>query len=425
MDDIPLTALGLVLAVLLVTSGFFAMAETAMMASNRYRLRALADNDHHGAQLALALLAQTDKLLGVILLFNTLINAGIATLAGIITIRLFGEEEWALGLGTLAISFLILVFAEITPKVIGASYPDRLAMGSAYALKPILAASRPVVSFVNLFVAALLRAFRLTSSSTHGAAQPLSPGELRALVLESSHSIPGQHRDILLNLFELEQVTVEDIMVPRGDIEYIDIETPIEDVQAQLATSYHTRLPVVSGDPSNVIGILHQRRLLACALKAPLDIETLRAQLAAPYFIPAATPVYSQLQFFRENRQRQGLVVDEYGELLGLVTLEDIIEEIVGKFTTSIPGAAVEFAWDEDGIALVDGSHSLRELNRLLTLNLPLEGPKTLSGLIIEYLQEIPEAGVCMRIAGVTMEIVQTQDRRIKIVKLFRPGEST
>jgi Mg2+/Co2+ transporter CorB len=423
MDDIPLAALALVLAVLLVTSGFFAMAETAMMASNRYRLRALADTDHHGAQLALALLAQTDKLLGVILLFNTLINAGIATLAGIITIRLFGEEEWALGLSTLAISFLILVFAEITPKVIGASYPDRLAIGSAYALKPILAASRPVVSFVNLFVAALLRVFRLTPSSAHGA-QPLSPAELRALVLESSHSIPGQHRDILLNLFELEQVTVEDIMVPRGDIEYIDIEAPIEDIQTQLATSYHTRLPVVSGDPSNVIGVLHQRRLLASALKAPLDLETLHAQLAAPYFIPAATPVYAQLQFFRENRQRQGLVVDEYGELLGLVTLEDIIEEIVGKFTTSMPGATVEFAWDEDGVALVDGSHSLRELNRLLALDLPLEGPKTLSGLIIEHLQEIPEAGVCMRIAGVAMEIVQTQDRRIKIVKLFRPDES-
>jgi Mg2+/Co2+ transporter CorB len=420
MDDIPLTALGLVLAVLLILSGFFAMAETAMMASNRYRLRALADDDHRGAQLALKLLGQTDRLLGVILLFNTFINAGIATLAGIITIELFGDEKWALGLGTALISFLILVFAEITPKVIGASYPDKLAMASGYVLRPILAASRPVVSFVNLFVAGLLRIFRLTPQSAH-AAQTLSPTELRILVLESSHGIPRQHRDILLNLFELEQVTVEDIMVPRGDMEFIDIETPIEHIQAQLATSYHTRLPVVAGDPGNVIGVLHQRRLLASALKAPLDIETLRAQMADPYFIPAATPVYTQLQFFRENRQRQGLVVDEYGELLGLVTLEDIIEEIVGKFTTSMPGATVEFAWDEEGVALVDGSHSLRELNRLLGLELPLDGPKTLSGLVVEYLQEIPETGVCLRIAGVAMEIVQTQDRRIKIVKLFQP----
>jgi Mg2+/Co2+ transporter CorB len=420
MDDIPLTVLGLVLAVLLILSGFFAMAETAMMASNRYRLRALADDDHRGAQLALKLLGQTDRLLGVILLFNTFINAGIATLAGIITIELFGDEKWALGLGTALVSFLILVFAEITPKVIGASYPDKLAMASGYVLRPILAASRPVVSFVNLFVAGLLRIFRLTPQSAH-TAQTLSPTELRILVLESSHGIPRQHRDILINLFELEQVTVEDIMVPRGDMEFIDIETPIEHIQAQLATSYHTRLPVVAGDPGNVIGVLHQRRLLASALKAPLDIETLRAQMADPYFIPAATPVYTQLQFFRENRQRQGLVVDEYGELLGLVTLEDIIEEIVGKFTTSMPGATVEFAWDEEGVALVDGSHSLRELNRLLGLELPLDGPKTLSGLVVEYLQEIPETGVCLRIAGVAMEIVQTQDRRIKIVKLFQP----
>ena len=420
MDDVPLGALGLVLAILLILSGFFAMAETAMMASNRYRLRALADGGHQGAQLTLQLLAQTDRLLGVILLFNTFINAGIATLAGIITIELFGEEKWALGVGTLLISFLILVFAEITPKVIGAGHPDKLAIGSAYALKPILAASRPIVSFVNLFVAGLLRLLRLVPT-IDPSVQALSPAELRALVLESGHNIPRQHRDILINLFELEQVTVEDIMVPRGEIEFIDIEAPIEEIQAQLATSYHTRLPVVAGDPGNVVGILHQRRLLSCALGAPLNVATLRAQLGEPYFIPAATPVYTQLQFFRENRQRQGLVVDEYGELQGLVTLEDIIEEIVGKFTTSMPGAAADSVWTHDGTALVDGGHSLRELNRLLGLSLPLNGPKTLNGLIIEHLREIPESDVCLRIGDVGMEIVQTQDRRIKMVKLFRP----
>jgi Mg2+/Co2+ transporter CorB len=421
--DIPLTAFAFVLAVLLVLSGFFAMAETAMMACNRYRLRARAEQGHRGAQLTLELLAKTDKLLGVILLFNTFINAGIATLAGFITIQLFGDEEWVLGAGTAVISFLILVFAEITPKVVGARYPDRLAVGSAYILTPILMASNPLVSFVNLFVAGLLGLLRLKPPNGHGT-QPLSPAELRALVLESGHAIPRQHRDILLNLFELEQVTVEDIMVPRGDMEFVDIEAPMEDIQAQLATSYHTRLPVVAGDPGNVVGILHQRRLLASALSGPLDSAALRAQLVEPYFIPAATPVYTQLQFFRENRQRQGLVVDEYGEILGLVTLEDIIEELVGKFTTSMPGASADSVWDTDGAALVDGSHSLRELNRRLGLNLPLDGPRTLSGLIVEYLQDIPEADICLRIAGVAMEIVQTQDRRIKIVKLFRPAKA-
>ena len=421
MEDIPITALTGTLIVLLILSAFFSMTETSMMAANRYRLRHLAGEGHRGARLALDLLDRTDKMLGVILLGNNLVNAAAATLVSIIAIDMFGEEKWALGVGTVAITFLILVFSEITPKIIGATYADRLALVLGFLLWPLLRAVYPVVWFVNLFAAGLLKLMRLQPKPGQESAH-LSPQELRALVLES-RGIPGQHRDILVNLFELEQVTVEDIMVPRGDIEYIDIEAPLDEVQAQLSTSYHTRLPVVSGDPSNVVGILHQRRLLASALKAPLDIEMLRGQLTVPYFIPAATPVYAQLQFFRENRQRQGLVVDEYGELLGLVTLEDIIEEIVGKFTTSMPGATVEFGWDDEGVTLVDGSHSLRELNRLLGIGLPLDGPKTLSGLIVEYLQEIPETGVCLRIAGVAMEIVQTQDRRIKIVKLLRPTE--
>ena len=424
MDDIPLIALGLVLVVLLALSGFFAMAETAMMASNRHRLRARADQNHRGARLALALLGQTDKLLGVILLFNTLINAGIATLAGYMAVEIVGDEEWALGAGALVISFLILVFAEITPKVIGASYPDKLAMGSAYVLTPILVACKPVVSFINLFVAGMLRVFHLRPAAD-STSQALSGEELRALVLEAGHAAPKQHRDILINMFDLERVTVEDIMVPRGEIEFIDIKAPIEEIQAQLATSYHTRLPVVAGEPGNVIGVLHQRRLLASILHEPLlDAAVLRQQLAKPYFIPSATQVYAQLQFFRENRQRMGLVVDEYGELQGLVTLEDIIEEIVGKFTTSMPGANAESSWDVDGAALVDGGRSLRELNRLLDLELPLDGPKTLSGLIVDYLQDIPETDVCLRIAGIAMEIVQTQDRRIKIVKLYRPEKA-
>jgi Mg2+/Co2+ transporter CorB len=423
LDDIPLTAQAFILAVLLVLSGFFAMAETAMMASNRYRLRALAEHGHRGARLALALLGQTDKLLGVILLFNTLINAAIATLAGFVAIHLFGDEKWVLGVGTLVISFLILVFAEITPKVVGATYPDKLATASSYLLTPILKVSNPIVSLVNVLVAGLLRVLHLRP---HGAAhtQPLSPEELRTLVLESGHTVPRQHRDILVNLFDLERVTIEDIMIPRREIELIDIQAPIDEIQIQLATSYHTRLPVVDGDPGNVLGVVHQRRLFAGVLQAPLDLGMLRAQLAKPYFIPAATPVYTQLQFFRDNHQRLGLVVDEYGEIQGLVTLEDIIEEIVGKFTTGMPGAGADSAWDEKGTAMVDGGHTLRELNRRLDLELPLDGPKTLSGLIIEYLQDIPEADVCLRIAGIAMEIIQTRNRRIKMVKLYRPQKT-
>lgn len=420
MEDIPISALALALIVLLVLSGFFSMTETSMMASNRYRLRHLASQGHRGARLALELLGRADKMLGVILLGNNLVNAAAATLVSVITIELFGEDKWALGAGTLAITFAILVFSEITPKIIGASYADRLATVLGFLIWPLLRAVYPVVWFVNLFATALLRLFRLKPAAMAETPR-LTAEELRSVVLESSHFIPAQHRAILSNLFDLEHVTVEDIMVPRGEIELIDIKAPIEDIQAQLATSYHTRLPVVAGDPGNVVGILHQRRLLASALHGGLDTAGLRAQLSKPYFIPASTPVYAQLQFFRENRQRLGLVVDEYGELQGLVTLEDIIEEIVGKFTTSMPGASADFSWDEQGTALVDGGHNLRELNRLLGVEFPLDGPKTLSGLIVEHLQDIPETEVGLRIAGVPMEIVQTQDRRIKIVKLYRP----
>ncbi len=424
MDEIPLAALAGTLVLLLIFSAFFSMTETSMMAANRYRLRHLASQGNRGARLALDLLARTDKMLGVILLGNNLVNVGAATLVSIITIELFGEEKWALGIGTLVTTFAILVFSEITPKIIGAAYADRLALVLGYLLWPLLRAAYPVVWFVNLFASGLLKVLGLKPGTGQESSR-LSPEELRAMVLESSHAIPRQHRDILLNMFELEQVTVADIMVPRGDMEFIDIEAPIEEIQTQLATSYHTRLPVVAGDPGNIVGILHQRRLLGSALGGALDRDALRSQLVEPYFIPSATPVYAQLQFFRENRQRQGLVVDEYGELLGLVTLEDIVEELVGKFTTSMPGSSAESVWDADGTTLVDGGHSLRELNRRLGLDLPLDGPKTLSGLIVEHLQDIPETDVCLRIGGVAMEIVQAQDRRIKIVKLFRPTTAT
>ncbi|HUW37589.1 MAG TPA: CNNM domain-containing protein [Rhodocyclaceae bacterium] len=423
MEDIPLSAQLVALIVLLAVAGFFSLAETAMMAANRYRLRAKRQAGQRGAKMALELLAKTNKLLGIILLFNTLTNAAAATLAGLITVRMFGEEKWALGAGTLVITFLILVFSEITPKVIGATYPDRLAAGVSYVLAPLLRLFNPVVAFVNLFVTAMLKLLRLKTGAGHEA-QQLSPEELRALVLEGSHFIPHQHQTMLLNLFDLERISVEDIMKPRGEIEAIDIGAPLEKIREQIGTSFHRRLPVYEDDPSNIVGILLQRRLLASALAGELTVENLREHLAEPYFIPAATPIYAQLQFFKENRQRFGLVVDEYGELEGLVTLEDIIEEIIGKFTTSVPGSSTELAWsDVDGehSVLVDGGRSLRELNRALDLNFPLDGPKTLNGLILEHLQDIPESGLSVKIGGVPMEIVQTQDRRIRMVRVFQP----
>ncbi len=391
-----------------------------MMATNRYRLKAAAGRGERGARLVLELLGQTDRLLGVVLLFNTLINAATATLAGYLSGELFGEEKWVLGTATLLVSFLILVFAEITPKVIGANYPDTLAPFSAYILRPLLRLVSPVIWFVNLFVNAMLGALRLKRAQGHDHTS-LSLEELRALVLESGNFIPRKHHSILLNLFDLEGITVEDAMTPRGSIEAIDLAAPLEAIREQLATSYHTRLLVYEDEPGNVLGIVHLRRLMGAALAGDLDRERLRAELSKPYFIPASTPIYTQLQYFQEKQERMALVVDEYGDLLGLITLEDIIEEMIGKFTSSHPGGNRALRWDAQGTVVVDGTRPLRELNRALDLNLPLDGPKTLNGLILEHFEDIPDGGVSLRIAGVHVEVVHTEDRKVKTVRLFRP----
>ncbi len=420
MDNLPLSVHFGALIVLLILSGFFSIAETSMMALNRYRLKHLVKLGHRGAVLASSLLARTDRLLGVILLGNNLVNAAAAVLVSVIAVRLFGESEVALGLGTLAITFLILVFAEITPKVIGAAHAERIAFAVSYLLTPLLRLLYPVVWFVNLFVSALLWLLRFKPAAG-GEPQRLSAEELRSLVLEAAHYIPKKHRSILVNLFDLERITVEDVMTPRAQIEAIDLEAPLARITEQIATSYHTRLLVYRNELGNIAGILHLRKVLALMRDGELERDKLAALLTEPYFIPASTPLFAQLQYFQENRQRFALVVDEYGELQGLMTLEDIIEEIIGEFTTNAPSIATVRAWDKSDSALVEGASHLRELNRKLNLALPLDGPKTLNGLILEHFQDIPEAGVSLKIAGVPMEIVQTQDRVVRTVRLFKP----
>lgn len=396
------------------------MAETAMMASNRYRLRHLAQQGHRGAKLAVALLDKTDKLLGVILLGNTLLNAAAATLTSYIALALFGEGEWALEIGTLCVTFALLIVSEITPKVVGATYADRIAPPISFLLAPLLRLFQPVIWFANLFVKALLWLLRLSPKNTQ--APRLSPEELRTLVLEAGHFIPPKHHSILLNLFELERITVEDVMTPRSLMEAIDLDAPWEEIKAQLATSYHTRLPVYRSGLNNVVGILHMRRLIGLMHRNELTPDSLTEYVQAPYYIPAATPVFAQLQFFQENRQRVGLVVDEYGEVFGLVTMEDIIEEIIGEFTTSLPSNTSTLSWDKDNSILLEGNRSLREINRKLGLSFQLDGPKTLNGLIVEYFRDIPEAGISLKINSIPIEIVQTQDRGVKVVRLFKPN---
>ncbi len=423
MDEIPLSALALTLVVLLALSAFFSLSETAMMASNRFRLRHMAQSGHHGAQKALALLAQTDKMLGVILLGNNLINSAAATLVSVIAIALFGEDKWILGAGTLAVTFAILVFSEITPKIIGATHADRLALILGYILTPLLRLFYPAVWFINLFASALLKLLRLSPQAEAENTQ-LSPEELRSLVLESSHLIPQKHRAILSSLFDLNNITVEDVMTPRGSIEILDLDQPWEEVKNQLATSHHSRLPTCRESLDQLVGILPVRRLLASLGDPDFDEATLLGQLQAPYYIPAKTAVFSQLAFFQENRQRIGFVVDEYGDILGLLTLEDIIEEFVGDFTTSMPGLSQELRWTAEGDAIVEGSRPLRDINRMLGLDFPLDGPKTLNGLILEHFQDIPESGISIKLTEIAVEILQTQNRSVVTVRIFRPGSA-
>lgn len=392
------------------------------MSLNRYRLRHLVKEGNRGAKLASALLAKTDKLLGVILLCNNFANAASATLVTVITVELFGEGEWVLMIGTLSVTFAILVFSEISPKVIAAAYPEKLGIMCSYVLYPLLKLLYPAVWFVNLFVEGLLKLFRVNVNFSE-TTQSLTMDELRSIVTDAGHFMPKKHRTILLNLFDLEKITVDDVMTAHTMVEVIDFDQPIEEIMQRISTSHHTRLPVREGDNEEMIGILHIRKVMnqirGYKLEEPLDKVALREIISEPYFIPSGTPLYTQIQQFQENQERIALIVDEYGEFKGLITLEDILEEVIGDFTTQSPSRIGSYRQDDDGGWLVDGSSSLRDLNKKLHLSLPTDGPRTLNGLVIEHFEDIPEPNTSFRIGNHTLEIVQTQDRIVKIVKIF------
>jgi Mg2+/Co2+ transporter CorB len=423
MEDLSLGWMTAVLLVLLVLSAFFSIAETAMMAANRYRLQHLAAQGHRSALRVTEMLKHTERLLGGILIGNTLVIAAASTISSLVAVRLLGQDKLAYAIGTLVISFLIIVFSEITPKVIGATHPERTALLLSYPLKVSLRVLDPASWFVNLFVRPLLWLLRIETQQG-GEAPKLSPEEIRTLVLESSSFMPKKHRAILLNLFDVGAVTVQDVMLPRTRIESVCLENGMETVSRQLATSHHMRLPVFRNHEGDLAGVLHLRKILSALYAGSLDEQALLEVLDEPYYVPATTPVLAQIQYFQENKERIALVVDEYGELMGLVTLEDIIEEIIGKFTTSLPSATPLLAWDDAGTATAEGTMPVREVNRALDLSLPTDGPKTLNGLIVEHLQDLPEGDVSLRIAGVPMEIVHAQGRTVKTVRIFRPTEA-
>jgi Mg2+/Co2+ transporter CorB len=286
-------------------------------------------------------------------------------------------------------------------------------------LRVLIRLFSPVVWLLNLLVGRMLRAVGIEASGQ--APNQLSLEEIRSIVLESGHFIPEKHRSILLNLFDLETITVDDVMIPRQRIEALDLTIEPRQLRERLSTCYHNKLPVCDGEINRVVGMLHVRRALALLQREEFGADDLRPLLAEPYFVPSGTAVFAQLQHFQRNRQRIALVVDEYGEVLGLVTLEDIIEEIIGEFTTSVPGAAeTELRWSAEGEVVVEGAAPLRELNRRLGTRFPLDGPKTLNGLILEALRDLPEASMSVRFDEVVVEVLQVEDRLVRSARLRR-----
>lgn len=388
------------------------------MTLNRYRLRHLANDGHRGARLAQALLKKTDHLLGAILLGNTFAAVAIATISDDISLQLLGEGNTGLIIGTITVTFVILIFGEITPKVVAAAHAEKLAFAYSYVLYPLTKILYPAIWFTNLFVMGLLKIFRIKVNFSE-VTQAISTEELRSIVTESGHYIPKKNRAILLNLFDLENAIVDDVMTAHTHIEDIDLDTPFEELTLQISSSNHTRLLVKQGANEEIVGVIHIRKVINLLRNGELTIEGLKDIIDEPYFIPSGTPLYTQIQQFQEKHERLALVVDEYGELKGLVTLEDILEEIIGDFTTQSPLRANTYHQEEDGSWLVDGSSNLRDLNKKLNLELPLDGPRTLNGLILEHFEDIPEAGTSIKIANCALEIVQTQDKIVKSVRLL------
>jgi magnesium and cobalt exporter, CNNM family len=420
LDEISLDHMLLAFAALLLLSAFFSISETSMMALNRYRLKHLARTGNRGAVLAAQLLQRTDRLLGAILLGNNLVNTAAAALGTVIAFRVLGQSEWAVTITTAAVTFFLLVFSEITPKVIGATYPERIALAASYVLTPLLRLVYPLVWFINLFSGALLWLLRLPRRGAADGTPQLSLEELRTLVLEGGNFLPPKHQKILLNLFDLESITVDHLMTPRSQIEALDLDLSPEELRRELASSNHTRIPVYRGTLDNLVGVLHARRVLNMGAD-DITAQGLAEVMRPPYFVPMGTSLLAQMQNFQEEEERLGLVVDEYGELMGLITLEDILEEIVGEFTTQSPVATTgRFVRQEDGSVIVEGSTTLREINRRIGAQ---EGPKTLNGLVLEHLEDIPEPGTTVKIAGHPIEIVQTQDRAVKIARIYPKTE--
>lgn len=414
MNDIPLYVLVIALVVLLLGSAFFSASETAMMSLNRYRMRHLAQNNHGGAQRAQMLLDQPDRFIGLVLLGNNFVNTLASAAATLIALRLYGDSGIAVATGVM--TFLLLIFGEVTPKTLAALYPERFAFPAAYIYEPAVRFFYPVIWSIGLLTKGILRLFGVTNHSP--ATQQLSREELRTVVNEAGALIPQRHQQMLISILDLENATVEDVMVPRADIVGVDLESEWSDIITLITSSQHTRLPLYRGNIDQVVGTLHMRNIVHRLGLKTFDRDSLTELASPPYFIPEGTPLHKQLLNFQDAKQRTGLVVDEYGDITGLVTIDDILEEIVGEFTTDASAASLDVVPQNDGSYLVAGNTNIRDLNRSLRLHLPTNGPKTINGLILEVLETIPEPGTGVLINNYPIEIVQTADNTVRVVRV-------
>jgi Mg2+/Co2+ transporter CorB len=420
-DDVPLAALFGVLVVLLLLSAFFSGSETALMSLNRYQMRHKARAGHRGAKLAEALLKRPDRLIGLILLGNNLVNFSAASLVAIIALKLGGPP--AVAVGTLILALIVLIFSEAAPKTLAALHPERIAFPAALIYYPLLKITYPLVWLTNIASNGVLYLFGVREGDAN--AHSLTREELRTVVFEATARISPKYRSMLISILDLEKVTVDDVMVPHNEIIGIDLDDSNEEIVAVIEKSEHTRLPVYRDNIDNVVGLLHLRRLANMVHLQEFDKRIIESLLTEPYYVPEGTPLSTQLVQFQKFRQRIALVVDEYGDIQGIVTLEDILEEIVGEFTTDPANDDTDIVQESQDTFLVDGTTNIREMNRTMDWTLPTDGPKTLNGLIVEFLETIPEPGTLLKIEGYPIEIVETNDNRVMTARIHAHTETS
>lgn len=418
MDDVPIGALAIALTLLILLSAFFSASEIGMMALNRYRLKHLAQSGHRAARIAHKLLERPDRVLGVILLGNNFANLAASAVTTIIALKIFGEASIAVATALLTIT--ILIFAEVAPKTIAAMQPERVAFPAAYVLRFLLKVCHPIIWLINQIVNQMLR---LLGVPLDKRGDQISTEELRLAVMEAGTMIPKTHQAMLLGILDLEKITVEDVMVPRGQIQGIDFDDDWDDILAQLTRSRYTRLAIYRGSLENVIGMIHMRKVLNGLRENKLSRETLIQSMTEPYFIPEGTPLNTQLLNFKKTKRRIGFVVDEYGDIMGLVTLDEILEEIVGDFSTEAIGKIEDIRPQADGSYLVKGGASIRDLNRKLGWELPSDGSRTINGLITEYLEDIPAPGTSLMLNGYQVDVMRTRGTAVEVARI-RPYDN-